>query len=249
MTRRTTDESRDRVALSTGHEVALPLETEAAAAGAVFAGDASAVRAALPSPLAPVRIGPGRAPVVLVGVGYRRIGADAMAPYDEFGVLLPATHHPEDGPLGPERAAVRRGVGAFVDWLPVTTDPGRALGVEVWDYPKEVCEIEVVDGRDRHRVTVSAGGERIAELSVNRAPTVERRIPASSFAGRDPVREIPHLLDGRFGGWLGGASVALGPHSRADRLREFGLADGQRALARVRSDGRFVVGRGESLPP
>jgi hypothetical protein len=249
VTRRPSDEGSDRVALSTGHEVALPLETEAAAVGAAFAGNASAVDAALPDPLAPVRIAPGRAPVVLVGVGYRRIGDGAMAPYDEFGLLLPATHHPEDGPFGVERAAVRHGVGAYVDWLPVTTDPGRALGVEVWDYPKEVRAIDVVDGRDRHRVTVRDDGERIAELSVNRTPTVDGRLRATSFAGRGPVREIPHLLDGRIGGWLGGATVAFGSHPQADRLREFGLVDGQRALARLRFDGRFVVGRGELLPP
>jgi hypothetical protein len=249
VTRRPSDEGSDRVALSTGHEVALPLETEAAAVGAAFAGNASAVDAALPDPLAPVRIAPGRAPVVLVGVGYRRIGDGAMAAYDEFGVLLPATHHPEDGPVGAERAAVRHGVGAYVDWLPVTTDPGRALGVEVWGYPKEVRAIDVVDGCDRHRVTVGADGERVAELSVNRTPTVDGRLRATSFAGSDAVREIEHLLDGRIGGWLGGATLSLGSQPRADRLREFGLVDGQRAFARLRFDGRFAVGRGELLPP
>jgi len=240
---------QERVALSTGHAVALPLETEATATGAVFAGDASAVRAALPAPLAPLRIGPGRAPVVLVGVGYRRIGDGAMAPYDEFGVLLPTTHHPEDGPLGAERAVFRHGVGAYVDWLPVTTDPGCALGVEVWDYPKAVCEIDSSDERQRRRVTVGADGERIAGLSVDRVPTVGRRVSATSYTGRGPVREIPHRLDGRIGGWPGGGSLALGSHSRADRLREFGLTDGQRALFRVCFDGRFVVERGELLPP
>ena len=134
--------------------------------------------------------------------------------------------------------------------------PGAEDLPHILDIEPRALDREALGTRARERLQSDAetavetgDGERVAELSVNRTPTVDGRLRATSFAGRGPVREIEHLLDGRIGGWPGGATLSLGSQPRADRLREFGLADGQRALARIRFDGRFVVGRGELLPP
>ncbi|MEF8974418.1 MAG: acetoacetate decarboxylase family protein, partial [Haloarcula sp.] len=119
----------DRVRLSTGHEVTLPLVTEATVAGAVLPARYDVAASLLPDGLTPVRATARRAAVVLLCVEYHRIGDDAMAPYDEVAVMIAATPEGWQPPLVP---LLTRTAGSYVWSLPVTSEPARALGDEIW---------------------------------------------------------------------------------------------------------------------
>jgi hypothetical protein len=228
--------------LSTGHRVELPLSTTARIRGVVLPASRSGVRSLLPEGLRPVRATPTRAAVTVLSVAYDRIGGGDIEPYDEFGVLLPAV--PADAPPA---SAIRR-VGGYVDFLPVTTEPARALGVEIWGYPKAVADITHRErGATRH-TTVTVDGERFVDCAVDRPPTAETRLSAASYTTMDG-----HLLrerltvDGRIGAWpaSGAFSLTLGDHPRADRLRR--LAIGDRALLRVAADAEFTIHAGRRV--
>ncbi|MFB6138961.1 MAG: acetoacetate decarboxylase family protein [Halosimplex sp.] len=241
--------SPERHTLSTGHEVAVPLETEAEAAALVLPADADRAAEWLPDGLAPVRIAPGRTTVTLLSVAYRRIGDDAMAPYREFGVLLAAI--PVFQGRVPELAALRRGLsgtdgglGGYVAALPVTTEPARALGVEIWGYPKRVAEIAVTDRGDRRRTAVRDDRGHVVTFETPERPRFDATVETASYTdGENGGRRLsrqPLTLSGRFGAHPFGGSYSLGTHPLAERLR--GLSPG-RPLGTLAFDGRFVIGR------
>ena len=161
--------------LSTGHRVELPLSTTARVLGVALPASRSGVRSLLPESLRPVRATPTRAAVALLSVAYDRIGGCDIEPYDEFGVVLPAV------PADASGCSAVGHVGGYVDFLPVTTDPARALGVDIWGYPKTVADVTHRDrGATRH-TTVTVDGERFVDLSVDRPPAVDTRLSATSY--------------------------------------------------------------------
>jgi len=231
------------VTLSTGETVGLPLVTEATMTGAALGADRSGVAELLPAGLAPVPTGPGRAAVALLCVEYDRIGEGEIPPYNEFGVLVPAIERSASGV--PYAAALSGGAGAYVWTLPVTNEPGRALGVEIWGYPKRVARITHQDHGRRRRTTVRADGEAVLTLDVRRPPTVSASVPGASYTERDGalLRE-PLELDGAVGAWpySGAVSLRLGGHPLAERLSALDL--GERALARFAAEGKFTIHAG-----
>lgn len=239
------------IALLTGQTVAVPLETEATMAGAVLPASHARVRKLLPPGLAPIRVAPGRAAVAFLCVEYRWIGDGAIEPYDEFGVVVPAR-----GPTARPGRGVRGllseflgGIGGYVRYLPVTTDAGRALGVEGWGYPKEVARISFEDAGSRRRTTVAIGGDRLLTLGIDRPrPAFDLSVGASSytFAG-GLLRRQPLSFDGEVGvrPLDGRASCSFGDHPRARRLRALEL--GRRALVVFHATGEFVVGPGRAV--
>jgi hypothetical protein len=228
--------------LSTGHRVELPLSTTARARGVVLSASRSAVRALLPGSLRPVRATPTRAAVTLLSVAYDRIGGCDIEPYDEFAVVLPAV------PAGASMRSTVEHVGGYVDFLPVTTEPARALGVEIWGYPKVVADITHRERGATRRTTVTVDGERFVELSVDRPPTVETRRSSASYTTMDGRLLRERLtVDGRVGAWpaSGAFSVVPGDHPRADRLRRLDIGD--RALLRVAADVEFTIHAGRRV--
>ncbi len=237
---------REPITLSTGETVTLPLSTDATVYGAIFSADREAVADLLPRGLAPIRATPRRAAVTFLAVEYHRIGDDAMEPYDEFSVMFPAVQAGERS--WPFASLATHGASGYVWYLPVTTEPATALGVDIWGYPKEVAEIEHDDHVAGRRTTVRADGQDVITLDVERAPAVDWAQDGASYTVKDGtlLRE-PLTLDGKLGGWpySGQARWTLGDHPRADRLR--GLDLGSRALARLRFDGEFVIGVGDPV--
>ncbi|WP_436908776.1 acetoacetate decarboxylase family protein [Halosimplex marinum] len=254
------DQRRATHTLSTGQEVVVPLETEAEATAVVVTADAGAAAEWLPDSLAPVRLAPGRTAVTFLSVDYRRIGDDAMAPYEEFGVLLAAT--PAGGPI-PELGALRRGLagppgglGDYVAALPVTTEPARALGAEIWGYPKSVADVRITDRGDRRRTAVRDERGHLLTLDAPWNPRFEAAVETTSYTDGDgrgagahggaPARRQPLELSGRFGGRPFGGAYTLGHHPLAERLRDLELG---RPLGALAFDGRFTIGGGRRVDP
>jgi hypothetical protein len=235
----------DRVRLSTGHEVTLPLVTEATVAGAVLPARYDVAASLLPDGLTPVRATARRAAVVLLCVEYHRIGDDAMAPYDEFAVMIGATTERWQPPLMP---LLTRTAGSYVWSLPVTTEPARALGDEIWGYPKTVADITHRDDATRRETTVIEDGNRVATVGIDWPRTWERRERVESYAVRESQLERTPI---EFQGKLGAAplsncvDVDLGDHERSDTLQSLDL--GSRSVLRFSLEGRIAYGAGRSV--
>lgn len=136
----------------------------------MFAAPREPVKKLLPDGLRAIRV-PGRnAAIAFLSVEYHRIGDGAIEPYDEFAVVLPAAHG-SPAPV-PSLAALSRGPSGYIWYLPVTTEPAEALGVDVWGFPKTVADITHEDDGSRRRTTVipstASGSSRSRSLDRHR---------------------------------------------------------------------------------
>ena len=232
--------------LSTGQEVALPLELAFALGGAIFPASRRRLATVLPDGLAPLAVAPGVAPVALVGIGYRRVGGSnadgrdgpddrrGLEPYDEFGVIVPCT---AGRPIG---GALEGDVGGFVHWLPVTTDASVALG-ELWGYPKEVADVTVTDGPTGIRTVVEVDGERVLRLDVPRGAGREREWTLHSYTTKNgELLRTRTEIEGEVAVRPGiGVSLEWGTGEVASGLRRLGV----RRLPLVRFAGSRVGAR------
>lgn len=219
----TGDPNADQFTVSTGETVELPLECEATAMGTTLTASASALEDWLPDALSPVRITNRLGLVTVAAIDYDRVGE--FDPYNEFAVIVPVVERPlVDLPLV---GALTGTVGGYVHYLPVTTEPAKALGVEGWGYPKEVADVTFNDQFGRARAKVVADGERVVTLDVK--PTSGRdwsvRVPSYTRQDGEWLR-TPVELSGEIGVRpFGGASVSVGhgTHWAAEDLRDAAL--------------------------
>lgn len=233
--------------LSTGHEVDLPLSTHATMTGVVLSASPEAVSELLPTGLTPIRATPGRAAVTFLCVDYDRIGHGSnITPYNEFGVLIPAVH--DDSRTLPYVSVLTRGVTGYVWHLPVTSEPAKALGVDIWGYPKEVAEITHDDDGSTRHTSVHIDGQHLIDVTVDRPPTFSQTDSGVSYTIKNGhvLREALEL-DGEIGVWPYSSSIsyALGDHPRAERLKELDLSE--RALLRFAADTEFAIHEGERV--
>ncbi|MFY4811234.1 acetoacetate decarboxylase family protein [Haloarcula sp. AONF1] len=234
----------DRVRLSTGHEVTLPLVTEAMVAGAVLPARYDGAASLLPDGLTPVRATAQRAAVVLLCVEYHRIGDDAMPPYNEFAVIVAAT----PGRRPPLLPLLTRDVGGYIWSLPVTTEPARALGDEIWGYPKTVADITHRDDATRRETTIVEDGDRVTTVSIDWPRIWERQERIESYAVREgQLERTPVEFQGKLGAapLSGRVHVDPGNHKRADTLRSLDL--GSRSVLRFSMEGRITYGAGRPV--
>jgi hypothetical protein len=207
--------------LSTGHDVTLPLSCRARLGGCVFAADWGPLRATLPPDLTPLRTGANRGAVAVVGIDYRSVGS--LDPYREIAVVVPVA---SDGVGGLPTSLT--GLGGYVVDLPVTTEPARALGDEVWGFPKSVTDVEVEATPRTFSVSVDADGNPDVELSVDvgdaRARRVRQRLTAFAYRDDRLVR-VPTDIDAEVRVARKGAGVELarGRGRYAAVLRDLGL--------------------------
>lgn len=235
------------VTISTGHTVELPVRTRATMLGATFAASKSAVSALLPSGLRPIRATPGgAAAVTLLSVEYHEVDVPGMDPYDEFAVMIPASH------ASPSRipyvSAFTQATNAYVRYMPVTTEPAKAFGVDVWGFPKVVADITHADDGSVRTTTVTMDGERFVTFEVGRPPSVEMEDDGFSYTVKDDrVLKVPNRIDGDAGLWpfSTDVSVSFGDHPNADPLKSLDL--GPRALARVSVEGDTYFHPGEPV--
>lgn len=123
---------------------------------AAYGADHGAVKDLVPSTrLRPVKVWPGRAAITLNAFNY--IDTD-IGPYGEFSVGVPCFLKHGGKTL----------LGVYVHRLPVTTEIAKTAGIEVWGYPKFVCEMEFENTAMDHAVRLSLSGQEILSLRVKK---------------------------------------------------------------------------------
>jgi hypothetical protein len=210
-----------------GKSISLPVTVrDATSISAVYIVPTAAARRLVTHPaLQLYEIAPGRAVCVLAAVEYRD---NDLGPYNEFAVNFFVRHgRRRPVPLfGLLSAFARHAVGAYVHWLPVTTQFSRDAGHDIWGFPKTVEDIAFRDVGAGRACSVVSHGQHVVTLAVRRGG--RRRmpeLPQDSFASRDgELLRTPAAMSGQGVGLrLGGATLTLGDHPRANELRSLGL--------------------------
>ncbi|WP_135663104.1 acetoacetate decarboxylase family protein [Halorhabdus rudnickae] len=236
----------DSITISTGHTFELPVTLSATIAGALFAADRADVAALLPSGLEPVEMRADRAAMTVLVVRYDRVGSETIPPYDEVGVLFPAV---EAGTRTvPYLSLLRRPVSGYVYTLPVTTEPARAFGVDIWGYPKLVADIDVTDAGRTRDATVTTEEGTLLSVSIRRPSTVPARLSGYNFTVRgDELLREPTTMCGRVGAWFGGShgSFSFGEHPIGRELNGVDVAESP--LLRMAGDCEFTIGEGKPI--
>jgi len=233
------------VTLSTGQTVTVPLATEATVTGLLLSADSEAVAEVLPDGLEPVRVTPNRGVVAVLAIEYGRIGDDAMHPYDELAVVLAGTPRPAPQPLAPLATG---DYGGYVHSLPVTTEPARALGAEVWRFPKTVARISHHDEAGRRTTSVVEDGDHVVTVDIARPRTWPAGHETTSYVVHEgQLEQVSVGMDGRFGvrPLSSEFEVLVGTHERSATLRD--LEFGERALAQFAFEGEVTYGAGEPV--
>ncbi|QAU14021.1 acetoacetate decarboxylase [Halorubrum sp. BOL3-1] len=233
--------------LSTGHTVELPVRLRATMLGATFAAPTSDVLELLPSGLYPIRATPtGDAAVTLLSVEYHEVGIPGLDPYNEFAVVIPA-HHSSPSTV-PYVSALLQATNGYVWSMPVTTEPTKAFGIDIWGFPKVVAEITHDDDGSVRTTTVTMDGDRFVTLEVDRPPSIDMNDDGFSYTIKDNnLLKVPNKVDAAAGIWpfSSSVSVSFGDHPKAGPLRNLNL--GSRALARVVVDGNTHFHPGERV--
>lgn len=212
-------------------------------ASAVFSASLSQLHEVLPNPLVPIQVGPGRGAVTLFAAAYEDAGP--LEPYHEFAVLplaRPDTKIESDfGSISlTELKALQSFLGtptrihAYVHMMPVTTAEARALGTEVWGYPKQLADISIQNTDQQTRTTVSVEGEQVISFTVNSARTRNREVDLIAYSEtneRVQAGRIQTYGEYAFRPLANRASYRLGDHPRAGVIR--GLRLGSRPLLTV----------------
>ncbi len=210
-----------------GRHVPLPFAVRDASTGtATFLGSRRVARELLPPGLVPVPMGLRGTPVTLVMVKYRDT---AIGPYDEVAVQLTVARA---GVVGRVAGLARLLTGrpdTFTLAMPVNEEISRAVGVEIWGFPKTLDELAIDIGPQRARATWRADGKHVLTLEVpvgrgRRMPTLD--LYAHTVRDGRPTT-TPFTMGaahGRVG--VGGARLSLGDHPRASVLRRLGLRPG-----------------------
>jgi hypothetical protein len=207
-----------------GRHIELPLEIADASAGiAVCSASVSAVAAALPPGLRPMRWRPGRGLVVLMLVTYRE---NPLGAYDEV-VVASAARLDHQGDARASVADLLRGrVGVFVHEMPVSEAFTCEAGRTIWSYPKAVDDLDVVAERRRATATWRREGEQVLRLAVRRGGRLSTpRVAGTTYTHRDG-RVLRTGLSLRASGvrlGVGGARLQVGDGEQAELLRGLDL--------------------------
>jgi len=233
--------AKKEVVLSTGMRIELPVRYyDWSWMSALFPAPVAAVERLLPSgKLKPLLLLPGTTMVALAAFEYRKIAG--VEPYNEFTLSVPVQYEPAVNVpgmpvlfhplLSPERYTK---IGMYVHQLPVTTQPARDFGVEIWGYPKFVADISFEDRGDIRRCRLSADGKDIVTLDVRKAATKARSLSFYTYTVKDGrilralVQTEGQYFISRF---PGGASFTPGDHPLGEEIKALRMA--RTAVGRV----------------
>ena len=190
----------------------------------IFPARLGAIREALPDRrLRPARLLPGVGAVHLTAFEYYDTD---IGPYNEFavGVLLESPDH-RRGPPGYNllRQLACNEFHSYVLQLPVDTERARRAGVELYNYPKILAEIEFHDTTEHVACEVKERGELICRVQARKLPT-RRGATAKFFCHLYQDRQ-PQSLEFKVdlvayaaGRGPGRGHVELGRHRMAQQL-------------------------------
>ena len=235
----------DAVTLSTGQTIDLPVSMDSTITAVVLPADRRAAADLLPDGLSPIRASRGTAAVWLLSATHRNVGGGVLDDYHEFAVMVSATPGAPDG-VPYVSPALR--TETYVWSMPVTTDPARAFGEEIWGYPKSVAEIDIETDNGVTRTGLTVDDQRVLSLAVERPPARSRELSLSSYTLRDGALCRTELtLAGELGGRPLSSRVdwAFGAHPWGRRLAS--LEIGSRPLARFGGDCEFMIGAPQAL--
>jgi hypothetical protein len=226
----------EQAELSSGVKIELPIRYQDwSAIMAHFPVPEAAVRRLLPSSrLKPILYVPGTAILSMVAMEYRQI--KGLAPYNEFGIMVPVLYEPKVNIPGlpllfPHCFKLS---GLYVHCLPVTTQAAYEVGIEVWGYPKIIAEIVFEDIGQMRRCRLRAAGKNILTLDVEKGATRFSKVNFHSYTvkGGQLLRTLIQTRgECNIARFRGGASFNLGDHPIAEELRALGI--GKTAVERL----------------
>jgi hypothetical protein len=185
---------------------------EARALGALLPANIMKLRRLLPDPrFKAAQIMPGVGGLLLGAFEYRDTD---IGPYNEFAVAVLTNSPLYAGFPGYNllRQAVDRFFSAFVVRLPVTTEVALKAGVDNYNFPKFIADIEFTDSGDTLECALGRDGERILSISCAKASgrnLGEMLLVADLYQYRKPqFAEIKaNVIEGAIG--IGPRSVSL----------------------------------------
>jgi hypothetical protein len=139
---------------------------------AVFAASLRGLQRLMPDPrYCPARLAPGLGALAITCFEYRDTD---IGPYNELAISV-VLNEPWFLPNLPGRALIsglrRRQLHAWVQHLPVTTEIARAGGVNFYNYPKFLANIEFEEKGGRRICRLGEGSEHILTLWGQQIPT------------------------------------------------------------------------------
>jgi hypothetical protein len=177
-----------------------------------FCTPVSAVKKVLPSErLQPIQVFPDTVCVSLVAMEYRQI--DRLAPYNQFGVLVPVQYKAENTAGGLS--------GFYVYQLPVTTQEASTAGIKFFGYPGFVAQIKFDHVDDTYLCSVQAEGKEVIKLVIKQLETTPQSWSMYTFTVKDnQLLRARIQVQGQNGtsSGKGDAQYTLGDHPLADEL-------------------------------
>jgi hypothetical protein len=211
-----------------GRAVGLPCVVRDASSGAAtFLVSAAAARAMLPGDaFEPLEYLPGRALLSLAAIDYRD---NDLGDYNEVSIAFAVRPRGEPGGvpyLGNWLDLLRGRLRTFIHWLPVDQAFTREAGETIWGFPKTVEKIDFDYAPERATCRLEAGGRHVLTFSMPRGGS--RALPDAQMETFTCIQGVPHrtrFVSGAsgFGVKLGGATLVLGDHPYAEKLRALGL--------------------------
>lgn len=230
-------ESGDEVTLSTGETLEFPIHTDSSIGAIILSADRDQTDELLPDGLSPVRAGRDSAAVWLMSAQHRNVGDGELDEYNEFAVMISVTPGSPDGV--PYVSPLLR-TETYVWYMPVTTEPARAFGDELWGYPKVVGDIEIEDDASTRHTAVTVDGEHLITFEMKKPRTLSQEDVLTTYTVQnDSLLQITADVSGRMGIWpySNKFSFTLGNHPKATILGELGF--GGRAFGRFYGEGEL----------
>ena len=125
-------------------------------------------------------------------------------------------------------------IDAYVHTMLVTTPEARALGVDVWGYPKDLADISTQESDQARRTTVAIDGQRVLTFRVDRARPRLQAVDLHAYTEAD--EQVRRGRIRTYGEWAfrplaDRAAVDLGSHPQARAIGQLEL--GSRPLLSV----------------
>jgi hypothetical protein len=180
----------------------------------------------LPSPrMKPLRATPWHAVTTIVCFEYRD---SDIGPYNEVAISFPITIDKPTTVLTGLLRHIKEGPMAYVHHLPVTTEPAYHAGVDFYNYPKFIANIDFKREGGRVTCRLAEGDSHILTLSVREIPVkpLERwRFHGITIRDGRILRSEVILNVGEQGisRNSGDVKLELGSHPIAEELRSLNL--------------------------